>query len=119
MDIEDEDGSNFPAFIRLRPYALTFLRNVAKYYEIVAYTGSIENYAKRVLEEIDPDNELFTYKLYRSSCFEIFNGVYVKDIRIVNRRPEHIVLVDNSPYSYIYQLENGIPILPYEKGPDE
>jgi CTD small phosphatase-like protein 2 len=29
-----------------------------------------------------------------------------------------MVLVDNAPYSYIFQLENGIPILPYYKGMD-
>lgn len=42
-------------YIRLRPYALTFLKNISRYYEVVAYTGSIENYAKKVISEIDPD----------------------------------------------------------------
>jgi TFIIF-interacting CTD phosphatase-like protein len=37
---------------------------------------------------------------------------------MINRRLESTVLVDNSPYSYIFQLENGIPILPYHYGPD-
>lgn len=27
-----------------------------------------------------------------------------------------MVLVDNAAYSYVYQLENAIPILPYYKG---
>ena len=29
-----------------------------------------------------------------------------------------MVLVDNSPFSYIYQLDNAIPILPYLGGED-
>jgi CTD small phosphatase-like protein 2 len=29
-----------------------------------------------------------------------------------------MVLVDNAPYSYLLQLENGIPILPYYTGED-
>ncbi|CAM5999323.1 unnamed protein product [Sphagnum balticum] len=29
-----------------------------------------------------------------------------------------MVLVDNAPYSYIFQLENGIPIMPYYSGED-
>jgi CTD small phosphatase-like protein 2 len=39
--------------------------------------------------------------------------MYVKDLRIINRRPEDIVLVDNAAYSYAFQLDNGIPILSY------
>ena len=27
-----------------------------------------------------------------------------------------MVLIDNAPYSYIFQLENGIPVLPYYQG---
>ncbi len=30
-----------------------------------------------------------------------------------------MVLVDNAPYSYFFQTENGIPILPYYSGPDK
>jgi CTD small phosphatase-like protein 2 len=41
----------------------------------------------------------------------------VKDLRILeNRNLNEIVLVDNAAYSYFYQLENGIPIIPYYKG---
>lgn len=29
-----------------------------------------------------------------------------------------MVLVDNSPLSYLYQVENAIPILPYYSGED-
>ena len=30
-----------------------------------------------------------------------------------------MVLIDNAPYSYLFQLENGIPVLPYVEGEDQ
>ena len=101
------------ACINLRPYALTFLKNMSKLFEIVVFTASHESYIDPVLDEIDPDHEIFSHRLYRKHCHEIAQEVYTKDLRILNRRPENMVLLDNSPYSYIFQLENAIPILPY------
>lgn len=37
---------------------------------------------------------------------------------MINRDLSNMVLVDNAPYSYVFQLENGIPILPYYSGED-
>jgi CTD small phosphatase-like protein 2 len=54
-------------------------------------------------------------RLYRDSCIKSVDGVYVKDLRIFDkcRRMEDIVIVDNAVYSFGYQLENGIPIIPF------
>lgn len=30
-----------------------------------------------------------------------------------------VLLVDNAAYSYAYQLDNGVPILPYFKGKND
>lgn len=41
-------------------------------------------------------------------------GVFIKDLRIIkNRNLKDIVIVDNAVYSFGFQLENGIPILPF------
>lgn len=42
--------------------------------------------------------------------------MYIKDLRVINRDPKNMVLVDNAAYSYAFQLENGIPIFPYYHG---
>ena len=39
------------------------------------------------------------------------SGVYVKDLRVINRNLHDMVLIDNAAYSYAFQLENGVPIL--------
>ena len=45
--------------------------------------------------------------------------MYVKDLRVINRDLKDILLVDNAAYSYAFQLDNGIPILPYYQGPND
>lgn len=45
--------------------------------------------------------------------------MYIKDLRIINRNLSEVVLVDNAAYSYAFQLENGIPILPYYEGAND
>ena len=52
---------------------------------------------------------------------ETEEGVYIKDLRIIsNRNLKDIVIIDNAVYSFGFQLDNGIPILPfYEDKTDE
>lgn len=42
--------------------------------------------------------------------------MHVKDLRVINRQMTDVLLVDNAAYSYAYQLDNGIPIIPYYEG---
>lgn len=42
--------------------------------------------------------------------------MFVKDLRVINRPLSDIVLVDNAAYSYVFQVDNGIPIVPYYEG---
>jgi CTD small phosphatase-like protein 2 len=43
----------------------------------------------------------------------------VKDLRIINRDLSQILLVDNAAYSYAYQIDNAIPIIPYYEGKND
>lgn len=46
--------------------------------------------------------------------------MYVKDLKIFqNRSLSDIVLVDNSIYSFAFQLDNGIPIIPFYEEPTD
>ena len=41
-------------------------------------------------------------------------GVYVKDLRVLgNRSMQNMIIVDNAAYSFGYQINNGIPVIPY------
>ena len=43
----------------------------------------------------------------------------MKDLRIINRDLSKMVLVDNAAYSYGFQIDNGIPIIPYYEGKED
>ena len=104
--------------INIRPYAISFLKKMAAKFEIIIFTASHQSYADVVLNELDPDNEIFQHRLYREHCYVLENELHVKDLRILNRSLSEMVLVDNAAYSYAFQLENGIPILPFYEGND-
>ena len=81
---------------------------------MVVFTASHKAYADVVLDYLDPDKDLIDRRLYRESCVKTEEGVYIKDLRIIkNRNMKDIVIVDNAVYSFGFQLDNGIPILPF------
>jgi len=46
--------------------------------------------------------------------------IYVKDLRIFNNvKMEDMIIIDNSVLSFAFQLENGIPILPFYDNKDD
>ena len=52
--------------------------------------------------------------MYREHCISTKEGVFIKDLRVIkNRSMEDMIIVDNAAYSFAFQLENGIPILPF------
>jgi hypothetical protein len=89
------------------------------------FTASHKLYADSVLNYLDPNGDLIKYRLYRHNCAEIFHDevkYYVKDLRVIrNVDISNMVIIDNSVLSFAFQLENGIPILPFydNKGDNE
>ena len=110
-------GENIEAGINIRPFVNSTLKELNKYFEVIVFTASHSSYANVVLDYLDPTGELIHHRLYREHCFLATNqGPYVKDLRILNRDLSQVVLVDNAAYSYAFQLDNGIPIIPYYSG---
>ena len=83
------------------------------------FTASHSCYANAVLDYLDPNHKIFQHRLYRQHCYLTESGIYIKDLRIINRNLCDMVLIDNAAYSYYFQLENGIPIIPYYQGTND
>mmetsp|Transcript_20223 Transcript_20223/g.19163 ORF Transcript_20223/g.19163 Transcript_20223/m.19163 type:complete len:86 (+) Transcript_20223:1365-1622(+) len=83
--------------------------------QVVVFTASHQAYADVVLDLLDPKREIFEMRLYRDSCIRNSDGFYIKDLRIFEscRDLKDLIIVDNAVYSFGYQLENGIPIIPF------
>lgn len=43
----------------------------------------------------------------------------MKDLRILGRDLRRVVLVDNAAYSYVFQVDNGVPITSYFEGEED
>ena len=69
---------------------------------------------------IDPEGTLINFRLYREHCFQTEEGIFIKDLRVIrNRDLKDMILVDNSVYSFGFQLDNGVPIIPYFNDPND
>ncbi|KAJ3155331.1 Nuclear envelope morphology protein 1 [Geranomyces michiganensis] len=99
----------FLYYVYKRPYCDLFLKKVCEWYKVVIFTASMPEYADPVIDWLDPGRNLFAERYFRQSCM-YRNGLYVKDLSIIEPDLARVCLVDNSPISYQWNEDNGIPI---------
>lgn len=107
VDIE-LDNTIHRVYVRKRPGVDLFLKEVAKEYELVVFTASLSKYADPVMDVLDPERYVCA-RLFREHCV-YHSGNYVKDLTKLGRPMDQIIIVDNSPFSFMFQPENAIPI---------
>jgi RNA polymerase II subunit A small phosphatase-like protein len=105
IPVQIEDVVHF-VYVAKRPGVDEFLTEMAKHYEIVVYTASLNKYADPLLDLLDP-NRVIRTRLFRESCV-YYEGNYVKDMSLLDRNLTQAIIVDNSPSSYIFHPENAI-----------
>lgn len=102
--------------MKMRPFLDTCLEHLAKFYEIAVFTAGEQTYADAVLDYLDEGREIIRHRLYRQHCVKVAEGVYVKDLRIIQDRPmSEVILVDNSIVSFAFNLDNGVPIAAFTR----
>jgi len=113
ITIVQENGMETLIGVNIRPHTISCLTELSKYFELIVFTASHRNYADRVIDIFDPSRTLFSHRLFRDSCIQINKGLYIKDLRILNRDLSKVLLVDNFILSFAFQLDNGVPIIPF------
>ncbi|XP_019891292.1 phosphatase Herzog isoform X1 [Musca domestica] len=102
------DGTIHQVYVLKRPYVDEFLRKMGELYECVLFTASLAKYADPVADLLDKWN-VFRARLFRESCV-YYRGNYIKDLNRLGRDLQKIVIVDNSPASYIFHPDNAVPV---------
>ena len=114
----DFEGVLYNIYVLVRPGTKEFIKKVSEFFEVIIFTASISKYALPLLDILDTDKKI-KYRLTREHCTFI-NGIYIKELKKLNRNLKDIIIVDNSPLAYAFDTENGLPITTwYEDKEDE
>ena len=109
------------AGINIRPFARECLEAANQHFQVVVFTASEQEYADPIIDYLDPEGKLIQARYFRPSCVRTRNpDFYIKDMRIFHQRSlSDIILVDNSVYSFAFQLDNGVPIVSFYNDPKD
>ncbi|GFT54324.1 carboxy-terminal domain RNA polymerase II polypeptide A small phosphatase 1 [Nephila pilipes] len=102
------DGVIHQVYVLKRPYVDEFLQKMGEMYECVLFTASLAKYADPVADLLDKWG-VFRSRLFRESCV-FYRGNYVKDLGRLGRDLRKVIIVDNSPASYIFHPDNAVPV---------
>lgn len=89
-------------YVYKRPYCDLFLRRVSKWFRLVIFTASVQEYADPVIDWLELDHTYFSARYYRQHC-SFRSEVYAKDLTICEPDLARVIIVDNSPMSYAIQ----------------
>lgn len=102
------EGTVHQVFVLKRPHVDVFLQKVGELYECVLFTASLAKYADPVADILDKWG-VFRSRLFRESCV-FHRGNYVKDLSRLGRDLSQVIIIDNSPASYIFHPDNAVPV---------
>ncbi|GIL69636.1 hypothetical protein Vretimale_10282 [Volvox reticuliferus] len=106
-------------FVVERPGLREFLEELASFAEVVIFTAGLEDYAKPIVDALDPKRNLFAHRIYREGTLRTEYYQCVKDMARVGRDLRRTVLVDDTPLAFLHQPDNGVPVLGFRGDPDD
>ncbi|KYK60530.1 NIF domain protein [Drechmeria coniospora] len=69
-------------WVNKRPFCDEFLRRVCKWFNLVIFTASVQEYADPVIDWLESERKFFSARYYRQHC-SYRQGAYIKDLSSV------------------------------------
>lgn len=101
-----------------RPGIDAFFEFLARTCEVVVWTAGVRAYAQAVIRNIDPKG-IISHCIYRHERWFSGQPGYSKDLSLVGRNLDEIVIIENTPDCVRGYEENGILVADYEGGEEE
>jgi Dullard-like phosphatase family protein len=108
LDLDETLGHLIEGNFLKRPGVEIFLNEMSKIYELVLFTASSKEYADSAMKIVDPEG-LVLLRLYR----EHLVSLEVKDLQMLGRDLDKVIIIDNFPKAFEKQPKNGIQIKPW------
>ncbi|TGJ75893.1 hypothetical protein E0Z10_g10941 [Xylaria hypoxylon] len=96
-------------YVHKRPHCDEFLRKVCKWFNLVVFTASVQEYADPVIDWLESERKFFSGRYYRQHC-TFRHGAFIKDLSSIEPDLSKVMILDNSPLSYMFHQDNAIPI---------
>lgn len=121
FEVTCDPGTGSPSKVAVfaRPGLFEFLGRLSNFAEVIIFTAGLPAYAEPLVSLLDPHRTFFSGRLYRDSTVQLGQHAHVKDLSQLGRDLRRTVIVDNSPFSFLLQPANGIPITPFRGQPSD
>jgi Dullard-like phosphatase family protein len=103
-------------FAKPRPGLLSFIKTVSQEYDLFFFTASTREYGDQIIDVISPETP-HERRFFRDSCSPCC-GYPVKDLKLVGRPLNRVLLVDDLEGSALMQPGNLVRVSPWQ-GTDE
>lgn len=80
---------------------LLFSHQVCKWFNLVVFTASVQEYADPVIDWLESERKFFSARYYRQHC-TFRQGAFIKDLSSVEPDLSKVMILDNSPLSYMF-----------------
>uniref|UniRef100_A0A060T7F6 ARAD1C27940p n=1 Tax=Blastobotrys adeninivorans TaxID=409370 RepID=A0A060T7F6_BLAAD len=95
-------------YVIKRPGVDQFLKRMGELFEVVVFTASVAKYGNPLLDQLDNSSSVH-HRLFRDACYN-YQGNYIKNLSQLGRPLHDVIIIDNSPASYIFHPQHAVPV---------